>query len=154
MVGVRVRGRQSAGSRRARILLGAPAPNVPDRKRTDTTTSLVMIGEDGNDRLALGFVPDQQVEGRLEPRGTPVVGLVVCDQAGNERGGFGIFDASGNVGIGFDYDRGREAVSLGVAGDGIAAFSINDRRLNGRIVLAFHGDTEASLVKIPDSQPE
>lgn len=136
---------------RARILLGAPAPNVPDRKRMDSTTSLILLDEKGNDRLVVGYVPDQQVKGQIEARGTAVVGMALCDQDGNERGGFGIFDASGSVGIGLDYPGGREAVSLFAMSNGVAGFSISDRRLEERILLAFNGDDDTPLVNIPEA---
>lgn len=137
---------------RSRILLGAPVPKASGRKRTDPTTSLVVVDENGNDRLVLGFVPDAQVQGRIEGRGTPVVGIAVCDQNGDERGGFGIFDASGNVGMGLDYPGGREAVSLFVMRNGLAGFAVNDRHLNDQIMLAFNGDDGTGVAKVPSLQ--
>ena len=131
---------------RPRILVGAPVQEEPARKRIDATTALVVLDERGIDRVIVGFVPDQQVQGQVEPRGTAVAGVGINDQDGNERGGFGIFDASGNVGMGLDYPGGREAVSLFVMRNGLAGFAVNDRHLDERICLTFNGDDGTGAV--------
>jgi hypothetical protein len=97
---------------RERILLGAPIPQVAGRTRKDTATALVFVGENGADRVALGFMPDPQVKGKLHKRLSPSVGLQINDAAGNERAGFGNMDI-GRTNLGIDWP-GREAIVLSV----------------------------------------
>ncbi|MFO0971956.1 MAG: hypothetical protein U1A27_00755 [Phycisphaerae bacterium] len=97
---------------RARIVLGAPTPATPGRKRADASTALVFLGEDGADRVCLGFTPNPQMKGKVVNRIAPAVGLQINDPAGNERAGFGHL-ANGRVVLGLDWP-GREAIALGV----------------------------------------
>lgn len=108
-----------------RILLGAPVPKVPGRKRQDDVTGLIVLGENGADRIALAYpVPDPQIKGKISKRISPSAGLVVNDPEGNERGGFGAFD-DGRVVLGLDYPD-NEAVSLSVIPEwGFAGLTIN-----------------------------
>jgi len=92
-----------------RILLGAPVPQVSGRKRHDPATALIFLGEDGADRLAVGYQPDPQSEGKVVQRIAPAVGLQINDPAGNERTGYGYLE-NGRVVLGLDYPNGREAL--------------------------------------------
>jgi hypothetical protein len=100
---------------RERILLGAPVPKVAGRKRQDDATGMLVLGEDGADRVAVGYAPDPQYQGKVVKRISPQAGITFNDKTGAERGGFGVFD-DGSVHLGLDYPTGREAVSL-FAGD-------------------------------------
>lgn len=95
---------------RERILLGAPVPRVAGRKRQDDATGLLVLSEDGADRVAAGYVPDPQVLGKVGKRISPEAGIAFNDKNGNERGALGAFD-DGRVALGLDYE-GREAVNL------------------------------------------
>jgi len=72
---------------RPRILIGAPFPQVPERTRKDgQTAALVLLGENGADRLIVGEAPNPPGGGA---RIAPGVGVTVHDPKGRERGGFG-----------------------------------------------------------------
>src|SRR5216683_1201796 len=59
---------------RPRVLLGAPFPKVPDRKRQDEgSTAIVFLGEDGSDRLIVGEGIDPQINGKVYPKGRRAV---------------------------------------------------------------------------------
>ena len=130
-----------------RILLGAPLPRVKERKRSDPATGIVLLGEDGADRLQLGAVGGPLMGGKLNPRQSPAVGLMVNDPSGDERAGFGVF-ANGQAGWGLDYPSQREAIiaavipESGFAGIMIAA----DKENSGeRVLLMTTGGGETSL---------
>jgi len=136
---------------RERILLGAPIPGAANRVRTDTarlralwgpqhpdideymdsyedynhgTSGLVILNEDGFDRLILGEeTPDPHVGKRIAPSS----GLVVHDRKGFERGGFGVLsrEDSDYVALGLDSDRG-EAVSLIAYDEGMVGVYLNE----------------------------
>lgn len=136
---------------RERILLGAPIPEAANRVRTDTarlretwgplhpdideymdsygtlnhgTSGLVILNEDGFDRLVLGEeTPDPHVGRRIAPS----TGLVVHDRTGFERGGFGVLsrEDSDYVVLGLDSSRG-EAVSLIAYDDGMVGVYLNE----------------------------
>ena len=110
---------------RARVLLGAPVPETPDRTRTDAVTGMVLVGENGADRVAIGEPgPAPQVAGRVVARVSPEAGITFDDPEGNERGGFGYLD-NGTVSLGLDYPD-REAVTLSVSSQaGFAGLTIN-----------------------------
>jgi hypothetical protein len=80
--------------------------------RKDAVTALVFLGENGADRVALGFMPDPQIQGKVAARLAPSVGLQIDDPAGNERAGFGHMD-NGRTNLGIDWP-GREAIMLSV----------------------------------------
>lgn len=97
---------------RERIVIGAPTPQVPGRKRKDASTAMVFLGEDGSDRMCIGFTPDPQQNGKVLKRIAPSVGLQINDPAGNERTGYGYLE-NGRVNLGIDWPN-REAISIGV----------------------------------------
>lgn len=101
---------------RERILLGAPVPKVAGRKRQDDATGMLVLDEDGVDRVAVGYTPDPQNQGKVVKRISSQAGVTFNDKNGTDRGGFGVFD-DGSVHLGLDYPTGREVVSL-FAGDG------------------------------------
>jgi len=94
----------SAG--RARIVLGAPFPQVAGRKRQDEgSVAMVFLNEDGADRLLVGEGIGAQIEGKAHPqqqRSTngSAYGVTIMDGHGNERGGFGFTALAGGGGRG------------------------------------------------------
>lgn len=81
----------SAG--RARVILGAPFPDVKERLRQDVRTeAMVFLDEQGHDRLTLGEQTPVQQNGNVDPRTnriSPGFGVTIHDDKGNERGGLG-----------------------------------------------------------------
>ena len=75
---------------RARVILGAPAPEVSGRKRQNSETeSMVFLDEAGFDRLTLGEAANPQSQGKVLHRIAPFFGVTIHDSSGNERGGYG-----------------------------------------------------------------
>jgi len=78
---------------RARVLLGAPFPVSKDRVRQDgTTEAMIFLDDKGRDRLTLGEEPDPQIQGKVPNTGhriAPGFGVLIHDNEGNERGGYG-----------------------------------------------------------------
>ena len=87
-------------------------------------SGLVILNEDGFDRLVLGEeTPDPHVGKRIASS----TGLVVHDRKGFERGGFGVLsrEDSDYVALGLDSSRG-EAVSLIAYDEGMVGVYLND----------------------------
>ena len=129
---------------RERILIGAPVPEAASRVRTDEarvrevwapgfpdpdaymgyyqdysheTTGMLILSEDGFDRLVVGDpVPDPNIGRRIGP----ALGMVLNDAQGFERTGYGVLAVNGryNVGLGLDTDRIQEGLSLVLQDDG------------------------------------
>lgn len=114
---------------RARILLGAPFPSVPDRLRQDSTaTSLLFLDEQGHDRISIGQVTPAQINGKVPAnfhRIGNAYGLTIYDADGNERGGMGfltngkklnraaiVLDRPGADAIGMDVDDNSDSANL------------------------------------------
>jgi len=123
---------------RERILIGAPIPTAANRVRTDearvrelwgprfpdpeqymgwyrdyqhSTNGILILSEDGFDRLVLGDpVPDPNIGRRIGPN----TGLLVNDPEGFERSGYGLIDVDGQyrVGLGIDSNRSQESLML------------------------------------------
>lgn len=125
-----------------RILLGAPVPVVPERKRKDPTNGLIVLGADGADRLQLGNVGGPQMGGKVNPRVSPATGLMVNDAAGDERAGFGLFD-NGQAGWGLDFPGGEGLVAL-----------VDPARKLAAIVLQAEGDqnTQRAMLMTQDGE--
>lgn len=120
---LRVRGLIVADANgRARILLGAPTPKIADRRRTDDATGIIVLGDNGADRVVVGFDPGPQMGGKVYRRLSSGAGIAINDPDGNERAGFGYSD-SGRVMLGMDYPD-REAIMLAVM-DGGAGITLN-----------------------------
>ena len=125
---LRVRGLVIEDSQgRPRILLGAPVPKVAGRKRQDETLGIILVGENGADRITIGVpTPPPQIGGKVVQRISPGAGLVVDDVDGNERGGIGVLD-NGRGAVCLDYPEPveREAVCLGILPEMLAGLLIN-----------------------------
>ena len=159
---------------RERILIGAPIPEAANRVRTDTarvrelwgprfpdlerymgwyqdyqhsTNGILILSEDGFDRIAIGDPkPDPNIGRRLGPS----TGLVINDPEGFERSGYGLLELDGHyrVNLGLDSDRGTEGLMLTLDDqDGRVGIYVGDG--NDRIFLgnaaAGHG-----LSSLPD----
>lgn len=80
---------------RARILLGAPLPEVQERSRKDATgADLVFMDEQGHDRFRVGeTLPPVPGFHRIGS----AYGATILDTQGNERGGIGFLSNGKNV---------------------------------------------------------
>lgn len=108
-------------------MLGAPVPKVSGRRRQEDATGIIVIGENGADRVAIGAPnPAPQIRGQVAKRISPSAGLVFDDTEGNERGGMGALDNDRGVAC-LDYAMvPREAICMGVLPDqGFTGLSIN-----------------------------
>jgi hypothetical protein len=110
---------------RPRLLLGAPISSQ-GRKRRDEVTGLILLSNDGTDRLTIGTADYDQVNGALQHRIANGVGVMLNDTHGNERAGFGILD-NGRVTLGLDRAHGEEGAFLTVNDeDGFAGLIVKD----------------------------
>ncbi len=141
---------------RPRILIGAPVPAVPERKRQDPASGLVLLGETGFDRLQIGGVGGPQMGGVVQKRVAEATGLMVCDEEGDERAGFGHF-ANGQVGWGLDYEGGEAIVAAVLPDQGLAGIMLNaevDQGNPTRIMLSTQRGEGASLRLCDDQGTE
>ena len=129
---------------RERILIGAPIPEAANRVRTDearvrevwapaypdpdaymgyyqdynhNTNGILILSEDGFDRLAVGDpTPDPNIGRRIAPS----TGMVINDDQGFERMGYGVkpMDGRYRVSMGLDTDRIEEGLVLILDDDG------------------------------------
>ncbi len=129
---------------RERILIGAPVPEAANRVRTDEarvrevwapgfpdpdaymgyyrdyshdTNGMLILSEDGFDRLAVGDpTPDPNIGRRIAPS----TGMVINDTEGFERMGYGVkpMDGRYRVSLGLDTDRIEEGLILMLDDDG------------------------------------
>jgi len=135
---------------RDRILIGAPVPASESRVRTDSdkaraawagrfpnpdqymkyyrdyshaTNGIVVLSEDGFDRLVVGDpVPDPNIGKRIGPS----TGLVINDAEGFERSGYGLLDVEGEkrVVLGLDSGGGTEGLALFLFDNGVVGMSV------------------------------
>jgi hypothetical protein len=135
-----------------RILIGAPVPDARHRVRTDPervrelwaqrfpdpeqymtyysgyrhdTYGIVILDEGGFDRIAIGDpVPDPNIGRRIGPS----TGLVINDEQGFERSGYGLLNVDGRkrVVLGLDSDRGIEGLVLVLDDQGRVGIAIRD----------------------------
>lgn len=88
-------------------------------------TGLVVLGDNGADRVVVGHVGGPQVRGIAGHRISPATGIQINDKEGNERGGLGLMDNSRMV-LGMDYPDQGEGLAVAVVPDqGFAGFVIN-----------------------------
>jgi len=137
---------------RERILLGAPVPKTTERKRQDDATGMLVLGEDGADRVAVGYTPDPQILGKVVKRISPSAGINFMDKNGNERGGFGVLE-DGRVNLGLDYST-REAVSLFADDKGYAGLLIggNNQGGNERAGIVVNNKSGRVVLKLADTK--
>ena len=137
---------------RERILIGAPIPPAANRVRTNeervrkvwaprypnreqymnryrtyqhSANGIVILDENGFDRIALGDpTPDPNIGRRLGP----AAGLLINDEEGDERTGYGLLTVNGQkrVVLGMDTPRGEEGLTLTLHDEGSAGLSMRD----------------------------
>jgi hypothetical protein len=145
-----------------RLLLGAPVSNQ-GRKRQDAVTGLVLLSENGTDRLTIGTADYDQVNGTLQHRVASGIGVLLNDSNGNERGGFGFLD-NGRVTLGLDRAHGEEGAFLTVDDkDGFAGVVVKDpgscvvtslgnsRQDGTRLLLRDHGCNDRVFLGMRDT---
>jgi len=94
-----------------RIIMGAPAPTIGTRTRRDALYGVAYLDQNGVDRLTLGQEPNPMTADGIEKRRTGGVGLLINDQNGIERGGYGVLD-DGTALLTLDWPKTGEAVAL------------------------------------------
>jgi hypothetical protein len=162
------------GEGRERILIGAPVPAARNRVRTDLervrelwaprypdpeeymgyyrdyrhdTYGMIILDEAGFDRIAIGDpVPDPNVGKRIGPS----TGIVINDDHGSERSGYGLLNVDGRkrVVLGLDSDRGLEGLVLFLHDQGRVGLAIGDQERS--IVI---GNIPAGDMPLPRNEP-
>ena len=137
---------------RERVLIGAPIPSASNRVRTNeervrklwgprypnvdqymgfykdyrhSTNGIVILDENGFDRVAIGDpVPDPNIGRRIGPS----TGVVINDEQGSERTGYGLLNVNGSrrVVLGMDTARGVEGLTLVLNDEGSTGMAIRD----------------------------
>jgi len=137
---------------RERILIGSPIPTAKNRVRTDLErvkgtwakrfpssekyietyktyqnemSGILLLDSNGFDRLALGDpVPDPNTGRRIAPSS----GLVINDEEGFERTGYGLLNVQSRhrVVLGMDNAHGKEGLTLFLIDDGPIGLDVND----------------------------
>lgn len=155
---------------RERILIGAPIPAAANRVRTDeervrkiwgprypnveqymgfykgyrhSTNGILILDEHGFDRVAVGDpVPDPRTGRRVGPS----TGLVINDEQGLERSGYGLLNVNGEkrVVLGLDSARGEEGLTLSLSDEGSVGLRVRDGKR-----LIYIGSTTAPLTGSP-----
>lgn len=138
---------------RPRMLLGAPTPQVAGRKRPEQLNGIVLLGENGADRIVIsypGYEPQQQ--GKVVQRSVkaPSAGFMINDAQGNERAGLGVSDDGQRIALGLDYND-RDAIGLLVSPNfsGLAVFA-RDGEPNDQVIASVGKDGTATF-KLADS---
>ncbi len=155
---------------RERILIGAPIPFASNRIRTDTsrikatwgqrmgrnymnwyqgydhnTNGIMILDEDGWDKIALGDpVPDPIIGNRIGPS----TGIILNDDFGLERSGYGLLNVDGalRVVLGLDHGNGTEGAALSVLPDGSVGLYLDSEEHS-----IFLGRAREAHWKSPDS---
>lgn len=135
---------------RERILIGAPIPEAKNRVRTDFDkvkrawanqfpsqftdwyktyqnhmNGILILDGNGFDRVALGDpVPDPNSGKRIAPSS----GLVINDEQGFERSGYGLLNVQNRhrVVLGMDSDKGQEGLTLFLMDEGPIGVEVTD----------------------------
>lgn len=112
---------------RPRILLGAPFPQVGERVRKDgQATALLLLGEDGADRLMVGEAPNPPIGTRIAPS----VGVTIYDPKGQERGALALLGDNRAV-VSLDRNSGDAIGLLADDKTDFAGFMANYRPAKG-----------------------
>ena len=150
---------------RERILIGAPIPQAKNRVRTNlekvkevwgknfpkeymdwyknydhSANGMVILDENGFDRVAIGSTPDPNIGKRIGPG----MGVVINDELGYERSGYQLINAKGKnrMVLGLDRTDGTEGATLSILEDGTAGLSVMN---NG--TMAFLGNAPQNSYK-------
>jgi hypothetical protein len=133
---------------RPRILLGAPVAKVEGRKDQEDIYGLIVLGENGADRVIVCYpLPGPQRQG--EAAG----GVLLNDARGAERGGY-VADDNGEVVLTLDGTK-DEAIKLGVdPTKPLSWIAINDfEDIRPRILMALRGQRPARLMLLNPTGP-
>jgi hypothetical protein len=99
---------------RARIVMGAPFPDVPNRIRHDAgSVAMLFLDEQGHDRLTVGQSFTPQMNGKVPTNFHRIgesVGVIIHNTEGDERGGMSWL-SNGRGAISFDYPD-RDAIGM------------------------------------------
>ena len=101
---------------RERVIISSQISSANFRKRNDTLSGILVLDENGIDRVALGSTPTIQSNGEITRRidNSNPYGLTFNDSLGNERGGFGYYDNRGYVSFSMNNKTG-EVLNMFVA---------------------------------------
>lgn len=143
-----------------RILIGAPFPYSKNRIRTDFEkakatwsnayggnfdwyktnksithggTGMLILDENGHDRVAIGSPMPTSYIGRIAPGH----GITINDEKGGERGGFSWLknDKIDRMVLGLDHSTGYEGATIGVMEDGSTQIRLNDPNSINRLTI-------------------
>jgi len=146
---LRVRGITIEDARgRPRILLGAPVAKVEGRKDQEDIYGLIVLGENGTDRVIVCYpLPGAQRQG--EAAG----GVLLVDARGAERGGY-VADDNGEVVLTLDGTK-DEAIKLSVdPTKPMSWIAINDfEDIRPRMLLALRGQRPARFMLLNPTGP-
>jgi hypothetical protein len=112
-------------SGRPRVILGAPVGSLAGRRRSDPSIGMLVLDEDGVDRLSVGsptIAP--QIAGKVARRIASSSGVVVNDAKGNERTGYGYLE-NGSVVLGLDHEDGEGVMLFINPSMGYSGFLVN-----------------------------
>lgn len=134
-----------------RILIGAPIPYATNRIRTDSVRAkeawgyihpdymsfykkydhsnngILILDANGHDRIAIGNnTPDPNIGKRIAPSS----GIILNDENGFERSGYGILKVNGitRVNLGLDTNKGSEGLVLSVDDNGTTGIGIRNSK--------------------------
>lgn len=132
-----------------RILIGAPIPYAKNRARTDTVkiketwgkrfgknymnwykdyahhaNGIVILDENGWDKVIVGDPAPDPIIGKRIGSST---GIIINDNQGLERTGYGILDVNGEdrVVLGLDKSNGTEGATISIMPDGTVGLNLN-----------------------------
>lgn len=135
---------------RERILIGAPIPQAKHRVRTNlekvkevwgkrfpkeymdwyktydhTANGMVILDENGFDRVAIGSTPDPNIGQRIAQG----MGVVINDEQGFERSGYQLLNVNGKnrMVLGLDRNDGTEGATLAILEDGTAGLTVMNK---------------------------
>jgi hypothetical protein len=138
---------------RARIVLAAPITELEGRVRADPATGLLLLDENGIDRVVVGSpTTSPQIRGELARRIGPASGINFNDASGDERGGLGVLDNDGRAVLGLDREGG-EGVALFVTPD-YAGLMVNGGAGGGhnqRVFIGTSAETDTAVFNMDDA---
>ncbi len=132
----------------------------PDHDRI-TARRIDIVDENGTIRMTLsGQTPAPIIDGIQYKRAFNVSGLILYDENGSERGGFGVGDVDGGMAVlALDHPA-MDAIGWRVAPDGAVSFSINqapplirEPALGDRLVPGVETPTRIQMVVAADGTP-
>lgn len=133
---------------------------APDHDRI-TARRIDIVDEDGTIRMTLsGQTPAPIIDGIQYKRAFNVSGLILYDENGSERGGFGTADVDGGMAVlALDHPA-MDAIGWRVSPDGAVSFSINqapplvrEPALGDRLVPGVETPTRIRMVVAADGTP-